>query len=459
MTTPVHTTNSTSANLIGDNVASEVVTSAYQWLEDLTARWGFVDPWTEVTALVLVVLGVIAVCIIANYLGKAFIRGLAHHPLRKSSAPWAKAVMKQQVLVRLSHLLPVAILAIALPAFTDYGVDWWLRPLLEVYVIWVLLRVAFGLLEVGEVLVLQHGLQNRIPAVGLSQAGKLILSIIAIVLVMSVLFTKSPLWFLSGLGAVAAVMMLIFKDSILGLVAGIQVTVNDMVRVGDWITIPSKGVDGDVEEITLTTIRVRAFDKTVSLVPAYDIVSNPFTNWRAMSESGGRRIKRAINIDISTVRFVNAADLARYRKFTILQDYLDAKLAELDGWNAQHEVAREERINGRQQTNVGVFRAYIEAYLHHHPKIHSKNDFTFLIRHLNPTPTGLPIELYVFTNDNNWVPYERIQADIFDHLLAAVPEFDLSVFQTPSGRDLRMLAGTHETSAPAEGPGILPTHE
>jgi miniconductance mechanosensitive channel len=309
-----------------------------------------------------------------------------------------------------------------------------------------LLRVSFGMLEVGEALINQHGLQDRIPAVGLSQAGKLVLSIVAIVLVMSVIFTKSPLWFLSGLGAVAAVMMLIFKDSILGLVAGIQVAANDMVRVGDWITIPSKGVDGDVEEITLTTIRVRAFDKTASLVPAYDLVSNPFTNWRAMAESGGRRIKRSINIDLATVRFVSVDDLQRYRKFSILQPYLDTKLAEIDSWNGEHSVDTQVQINGRQQTNVGVFRAYIEAYLKHHPKIHSTGDFTFLIRHLDPTPTGLPIQLYIFTNDNRWVPYEQIQADIFDHLLAAVPEFDLGVFQSPSGRDLETLGNALKNS-------------
>ncbi|MDP7574789.1 MAG: mechanosensitive ion channel, partial [Phycisphaerales bacterium] len=313
-----------------------------------------------------------------------------------------------------------------------------LRPLLEVYVIFVLLRVSFGLLEVGEALVHQHGLENKIPATGLSQAGKILLSFVVVVLVLSVLFSQSPLWFLSGLGAVMAVLMLIFKDSILGLVAGIQVSTNDMVRVGDWITIPSRGVDGDVEEITLTTIRIRAFDATVSMVPAYDLITNPFTNWRAMSESGGRRIKRSINIDIETIRYVDRDDLDRFRKFTVLADYLDQTIAEVDAWNAEHGVDTSRHINGRQQTNVGVFRAYIEAYLQQHSKVHQKG-FTFLIRHLDPTPQGLPIQVYVFTNDNRWVQYEQIQADIFDHLLAAVPEFDLAVFQSPSGRDVQML--------------------
>jgi miniconductance mechanosensitive channel len=298
--------------------------------------------------------------------------------------------------------------------------------------------VLFGLLEVGEVVVAQLGLDGRIPAQGVSQALKLVLTFIAVVLALSVLLDKSPLWFLSGVGAIAAVLMLIFKDSILGLVAGIQVSANDMVRVGDWITMPAQGVDGDVEEISLTTIKVRAFDKTISLVPAYDLISSPFTNWRGMAESGGRRIKRSITIDLASIRFVNREDLQRYRKFAVLRDELDRRIAAVDEWNAANSVDTSAQINGRQQTNIGVFRAYIEAYLHHHPKVHSEG-FTFLVRHLQPGPNGLPIELYVFTNDNNWVPYEQIQADIFDHLLAAVPEFDLAVFQAPSGRDVAAL--------------------
>ena len=214
-----------------------------------------------------------------------------------------------------------------------------------------------------------------------------------------------------------------------------------MVKVGDWITVPSKNVDGDVEEITLTTVRVRAFDKTIVLVPAYDLMTNPFTNWRAMSESGGRRIKRAINIDLSTIRFVQRDDLERYKRFSLLTGELDQRIADIDAWNAERAVDTSNLINGRQQTNLGVFRAYIEAYLRDHPKIHS-DGFTFLVRHLDPGPQGLPIELYVFTNDNRWVPYEQIQADIFDHLLAAVSGFDLAVFQSPSGRDVEAAMRT-----------------
>jgi miniconductance mechanosensitive channel len=429
---------STSQHLIGETDASDAVRRGFEWLQEIAGNWGLSDLWAEVAAVLMTAAVVVFVCWLANLLAKVFIRSVAHRALRKSKSSWSKALIEQRVLVRLSHLVPVLLLALALPAFSDYGVEPWLRPLIEIYAVGVLLMVVFGLLEVGEVIVSGFGMGDKIPAQGISQALKLLFTFVAIVLVLSVLFNQSPLWFLSGLGAMAAVMMLVFKDSILGLVAGIQISTNDMIRIGDWITIPAKGVDGDVEDITLTTIKIRAFDKTISLVPSYDLISNPFTNWRGMSESGGRRIKRSISIDLASIRFVGRADLERYRKFTVLCDELDKRIGAIDDWNAKHRVDTTEQINGRQQTNIGIFRAYIEAYLHQHPKVHSEG-FTFLIRHLDPGPNGLPIELYVFTNDNRWVPYEQIQADIFDHLLAAVPEFDLAVFQSPSGRDVASL--------------------
>ncbi|MCH2138907.1 MAG: mechanosensitive ion channel family protein [Phycisphaerales bacterium] len=427
--------------LLDDSAASEAVAKAFDQLQAWTASWEIGTFWSETIAVLIAVVVVGGVCWIANCIAKWGIKTIALRPLRKSKTRWAQAIIDQKVLERLSHLVPVVLLAVALPAFAAYGVDTWLRPAIEIYAIFVLLLTAFGLLEVGEEVIAQLGLDDKVPAQGISQALKLVLTFVAIVLMMSVLFDKSPWWFLSGVGAIAAVLMLVFKDSILGLVAGIQVSANDMVRVGDWITIPSKGVDGDVEEISLTTIKIRAFDKTVSLVPAHDLVTSPFTNWRGMSESGGRRIKRSITIDLATIRFVGRDDLQRYQKFTLLKDELDRRIADVDAWNTEHQVDTTEQINGRQQTNVGVFRAYIEAYLRQHPKIHTEG-FTFLVRHLQPGPDGLPIELYVFSNDNRWVPYEGIQADIFDHLLASVPEFDLAVFQSPSGRDVAALKST-----------------
>ncbi|MCH2136556.1 MAG: mechanosensitive ion channel family protein [Phycisphaerales bacterium] len=439
--TQTPSTTSASEQLLGETALSDAVQDGVLWLESTATGWGLSSFWSGLFAAIVAMAIVGVVCWLGNLIAKALIKGVVHRLLKRTGATWAHSLMKERVLVRLSHLVPVALLMLALPAFSDFGVDWWLRPIVEIYVIWILLMVAFGLLEVGEDLVRHHGLEDRIPETGISQALKIVLSLIAVVLVFSVLFSKSPLWFLSGIGALAAVLMLIFKDAILGLVAGIQISINDMVRVGDWITVPSKGVDGDVEEITLTTVKVRAFDKTLVLVPAYDLMSNPFTNWRGMSESGGRRIKRSINIDLSTVRFVGRDDLDRYKRFSLLTEELDRRIAAVDQWNAENDVDTSNAVNGRQQTNLGVFRAYVEAYLRQHPLVHS-DGFTFLVRHLDPGPQGLPLQIYVFTTDNRWVPYEQIQADIFDHLLAAVPGFDLGVFQAPSGRDVETALAT-----------------
>ena len=434
------TDGSSSNALIGDNFASDQLADALSWLETTSQGWGLSPTISSLFATAVVVVGVLIVCFIANLIGKLVIKRLVHRPLRKHSSVWATETIKQQVLVRLSHFVPIVLLALALPAFTPYGVDWWLRPFLEVAAIWVLVRVIWGVIEVSEQTLIEKGFESKMPIVGMSQAAKMVVLLIAILLVLSVLFAKSPLWFISGLGAMMAVLLLIFKDAILGLVAGVQITANQMVRVGDWITIPSKGVDGDVEVITLTTVHIRAFDQTLVLVPAYDLITTPFQNWRGMSESGGRRIKRSIPIDINSIRFVDERDIERYRKFSLLHDYLDQIEEDIATWNDKHCVDTTEIVNGRQQTNVGIYRAYIKAYLHDHPKIFSEN-FTFLVRQLDPGPEGLPIELYVFTNDNRWVEYEEIQADIFDHLLAAAPNFDLEVHQSPSGSDIRSLKG------------------
>ena len=429
---------STTPLLFTDNFASDQVRFGVDWLQTLAESWGLSEALAEIVATAIGVGIVIVICVLANLAGKLFICAIVNRWLQRRQSELSKALATYKVFGRLSQLVPVALLAIAMPAFAQYGVDWWLRPLLEVYITFVILLMAFGLLEVAEVVAIERGLKDRIPITGISQAIKVILTFFAVMLALSVLVAESPLMLLSGLGAVAAVLMLIFKDPILGLVAGIQVTANNMVKVGDWIQMDSNGVDGTVEEITMTTIRVMGFDRTVSLVPAYDLISKPFINWEAMTDSGGRRIKRSINIDLGTIRYVSRDDLVRFRKFAVLSTYLDERIAEIDTWNTHRAVDTSETINGRQLTNVGIFRAYVEAYLRQHSKVHQEG-FTFLVRHLQPTQDGLPIQIYCFANDNRWPQYEAIQADIFDHMLAAVPEFDLAVYQSPSGRNFQKL--------------------
>jgi miniconductance mechanosensitive channel len=232
-----------------------------------------------------------------------------------------------------------------------------------------------------------------------------------------------------------AVVMLVFRDAILGFVAGIQLSANQMVSPGDWIEMPKYGADGDVLEVALTTVKVRNWDKTITTIPTYALISESFKNWRGMKESGGRRIKRAIHIDMHSIRFCDEPMLQRFSKIEFVSEHLARKRQEIAHWNADRGVDDSAPINGRRLTNIGTFRAYLIAYLRAHPMIHQ--EMTFLVRQLAPTPHGLPLEIYVFSRDQVWANYEGIQADIFDHVLAVAPEFDLRIFQTPTGGDVR----------------------
>ncbi len=270
---------------------------------------------------------------------------------------------------------------------------------------------------------------------GLVDAGRIACFVLGIIFVVSVLSGVTPWGIVSVLGGLTAVTLLIFKDTILGFVASLQLSMTDMVRVGDWIEMPSYGADGDVIDMSIHTVRVQNWDKTITSIPTYALVSNSFKNWRGMSESGGRRIKRSMLIDISSIRFCDSDMLARFGKIDFLKDYLKQKQEEIEQYNLglNHEGGDELLINGRRQTNIGVFRAYVVAYLRNIPLI--SQDMTFLVRQLPPDEKGLPLEIYVFSKEQRWAHYEALQADIFDHLLAALPTFGLRVFQNPSGND------------------------
>jgi len=283
---------------------------------------------------------------------------------------------------------------------------------------------------------------KEIPIKGFIQVLKLVLYFVAAIFVISILLNKTPVYLLSGIGALAAVMLLVFKDSILGFVAGIQLAANRMVSVGDWIEMPKYGADGDVLEVALTTVKVQNWDKTITTIPTYALISESFKNWRGMSESGGRRIKRSVNIDMSSIRFCDGEMLERFGKIQYISEYIETKKHELEEFNQATKVDNASLVNGRRMTNIGTFRAYVKAYLQNHPMINK--DMTFLIRQLPPTEYGLPIEIYVFSKDKVWANYEAIQADIFDHILAVVPEFDLHVYQNPTGADFRVLNSSRD---------------
>ena len=265
------------------------------------------------------------------------------------------------------------------------------------------------------------------------------------VVAISLFLGVSPLVLLSGLGALTAVLMLIFQDTILSFVAGIRIINNDLVRVGDWIEMPKFEADGFVIEAGLHTVKVQNWDKTISHIPTHRLVEDPFRNWRGMAESGGRRIKRAIMIDQSSIRFCDEEMLDRYERIQLIRDYVRSRRREIAEYNQAYQVDPSHIVNGRRMTNLGTFRAYVTAYLRNHPRI--RQDMMLLVRHLQPTAEGLPIEIYCFVNDTAWVNYEGVQADIFDHILAAVPHFDLRVFQSPSGYDLQTLGANRVNGA------------
>lgn len=275
---------------------------------------------------------------------------------------------------------------------------------------------------------------GQAPIKSVIQMIKIMILIVAIIVFISLMINQSPWTLLKAMGALTAVTMLVFKDAILGLVAGVQLSAQRMLRKGDWIEMPQYGANGDVIDISLTTVKVQNFDKTIVSIPTYALVSNSFQNWRGMTESGGRRIKRSINLDMNSFRFLEKEDIHKLKKIELLKDYLDNKEKEISDYNGNKKV-NEHSINGRRLTNVGTYRYYIKHYLLNHSKIH--NNMTFIVRQLQPTEKGLPLEIYVFTNDTNWVSYEEIQADIFDHLLTVAAEFDLSLYQAPTGSDFK----------------------
>jgi len=351
-------------------------------------------------------------------------------------------LLRRGVFTRFSHIAPALIIWLLAPLLFDElpAVALTARRLAEIYMLAVGFLVGSAFLNAVVDIYRTFEVSQRIPIRGYIQVVKIVLLVAVGVLALSVTMDKSPWVFLTGMGAMTAVLLLIFKDAILGLVAGVQLVANDMVRPGDWIEMPRFGADGDVTEVTLTTVKVRNWDKTITTIPTYALISDSFKNWRGMSESGGRRIKRAVNLDVNSIRFCNDEMLSRLQHIEHLRPYLEGKQAELEEYNREHPSDPASPVNGRRLTNIGTFRAYVVAYLRAHPKIH--NEMTFLVRQLAPTPNGLPLEIYVFSNDQEWANYEAIQADIFDHLLAALPEFGLRVFQNPTGADFQALTAS-----------------
>ncbi len=398
---------------------------------------GLSGPLAEYASWAGLALAVIIVAYLANFITRRIMVSGVSYLVKRTRTTWDDALLRHRVFVRLAHLAPAIVFystAGLFPPVTDL-----IQRLSMVYMIMAGLHAFNGFLNAAVDIYNQYDISREKPIKGYVQIGMIIISIFVGVYALATLLNRSPWPLLSGMGAMTAIILLIFKDSILGFVASVQLSLNDMVQIGDWIQMPKYGADGDVVDVSLLTIKVQNWDKTITTIPAYALISDSFINWRGMKESGGRRIKRHINIDMTTIKLCSPEMLDRYEKFRLITEYVRTKRKEIADYNSENRIDTTELINGRNMTNVGTFRAYAVAFLRNHPMI--RQDMTFLVRHLQPGEHGLPIEIYVFSKDTVWANYEAIQADIFDHLLAVVPMFDLRVFQQPTGNDFRSLSG------------------
>lgn len=362
----------------------------------------------------------------------------------KTSSDWDKVLIEHKVFARLSNVVPALVVHVLAPVVFA-GVEslaGFVQGLAKVYLVVVLLFTLQALLNGLQTIYQRYDISKRVPIKGLLQALMLVACFVGSVFIISIVMGREIGTLMAGLGAMVMGFLFVFKDAIMGLVAGIQIATNDTVRKGDWIEMKGHGIDGDVIDVSLTTVKVQNFDKTVVSIPASKLITEACRNWRGMKDSGGRRIKRPIRIDMRSIRFADEALLEKFQRFDLLKGYLQSRLDEVNVHNQTANMDLSELVNGRRLTNIGTFRAYIMAYLKSHPQI--RQDRTFLIRQLAPGDNGLPIEIYIFTDTTVWAEYEAIQADIFDHLLAVIPEFGLAPFQNSTGKE--SISGTLDVS-------------
>lgn len=410
------------------------------WLNEMFVSMGLSPETAGILDNLIILICVIALALVVQRICKYVIFNTIVKFVQKTKATWDDIIFDPKVLGKLISMIAPVIVYLLTPVIFEFGSAGfeYTQRFCMAFIIAMFIRFISALLTALYTIYSSKEKYRDRPLKGLLQTIQIILYFIGGIAIVSILIDKSPLGLLAGLGASAAILMLVFQDSILGFVSGIQLSANNMVRVGDWIEMPKYGVDGDVIEITLNTVKVQNWDKTIVTVPPTALMKESFQNWRGMSESGGRRIKRSVNIDMNTVKFCTPEMLAKYNKIHLVNEYVVKTEEIIRQYNAEHNIDNSVLVNGRRQTNLGVFRAYLTSYLKNHPSVHQ--GLTCMVRQLQPTDKGIPLELYFFSANQNWVAYEGIQADIFDHVLAIIPEFDLQVFQNPTGGDLRKLA-------------------
>lgn len=408
-----------------------------KYIQQLLDYLGVASDVSVYLANAILIMVIATLSILAHYITKKIVVRIVSAFIRRNRFKWDDYLLRHGVLERLSHIVPAIIIYNFAYNFPDY--QHLITQAVAIYVTIVAIVVLNALLNAVNDIYTTYEIAKSRPIKGYIQVVKIFMFIIGGILVISRLIGQSPLILLSGIGALSAVMLLIFKDSLLGLVAGFQLSSNDMVRVGDWIQMPKYGADGDVIDISLNTVKVQNWDKTITTIPSYALISDSFKNWRGMQQSGGRRIKRSLYLDMSSIGFCTPEMLERFERIQYLRDYIRERAADIEQYNQERGIDRTVAVNGRAMTNIGVFRAYIDRYLAQHSRI--RQDMTRMVRQLDPGENGLPLEIYAFTDTIVWSEYEGIQSDIFDHLLAVAPEFGLVVFQNPSGNDMRNMLG------------------
>jgi miniconductance mechanosensitive channel len=426
----IHTARGTTMQL-GETLKAHIV----QWLK--TNNWEYSE-W----AYALIVAGIFLVtALVLHFLLHSVILRWFKRSAHKSQIPWSLALYQHKLLSRIALVFQGFVFLVQARIWLPKDSDIFslVSTVAHLWILFYLLLSLFSLLNFLEDIFRPASQKRNLPIRGIFQSVKLIAALIAIIFSLSLLIGKSPVL----LGAMTAVLLLVFKDTILGFVAGIQLSANEMLAVGDWLEMPKFGADGEVIDISLTTVKVRNWDNTITTIPAYALISDSFKNWRGMTESGGRRIKRAIHIDATSVTFLQPEDIKRLRRAALLSDYIEQKLTEIEIENNQTKIDLSSPVNGRRLTNLGTFRAYLRMYLKQHKSIHP--NMSQIVRQLAPDANGIPLEIYAFSNDTGWANYEAIQADIFDHIFAIVPEFGLRVYQAPSGYDMQNMGARTDT--------------
>ena len=393
--------------------------------------------WASGVKILIVVAIIAGVCVLANFIAKELILVILKKIVKRTKNTWDDVLLEKKVFHRFSHLVPAIIIYFS-SKYAFYGhpdLIYVTRSAVFIYIIVVLMLVVSAFLNALNEIYLLTATSKERPIKGLLQVVNIFNYATGGILILSILIDKSPAYFLTGIGALAAILLLVFKDTLLGLVAGIQLSANNMVNIGDWISIPAKGADGTVKEISLHTVKIENWDKTITMIPSYLMVSDSFINFRGMEDSQARRVKRSLNIDMKSVRFLTDEDIASLKKIELLKSYLTDKSAELTEVNK--DVDFSSLANGLRLTNIGTFRKYIELYLKNNPNI--RQDMSLMVRQLQPNETGIPIELYFFSKIFEFEPFEKLQADVFDHIISVFPLFGLRIFQNPSGFDFQSL--------------------